>query len=75
MIIIKRASPAYSTPADQPVDDRRRADLRHDPEVAFYERPDPDHRWSFEPALTVDQPVSARELLGRDDDEFEPSER
>ena len=56
-------------PANPPIDEERREALRRDPRVKFYERPDPDHCWSYEPTLAVIEPIDVRELIdGPDDD-------
>jgi hypothetical protein len=57
-------------PAKPPIDERRIEELRRDPEVIFHQRADPNHRWSFKPVLQVIEPVSAHELIGRDDDDI-----
>jgi hypothetical protein len=66
----KTQQPSLLEPAKPPLDERRIAELRRNPAVRVYDNPDPNPIWSYEPVLQVIEPVSAHDLIGRDDDKI-----
>jgi len=58
-------------PASPPIDEARREALRRDPNVTYYERPDPERGWTYEPTIAVEEPIDVNELIDGDDDEVD----
>jgi hypothetical protein len=61
-------------PASPPIDEARREALRRNPNVTYYERPDPERGWTYEPTLAVDEPIDVNWLIDGDEDEFDESQ-